>query len=226
VTRFSTGRLFAWFVLVGVLATSNYVVRFTNSGGQGKSGKSDTLYSYSSALSGLVFYALFFVFVYALAAVDIEELFALRRPKSWHEAAALCIAVLVGIYVWSGIVALLPLPQSPGQEQGLAPAHWQPQYWKAYVANFVVIAIVAPIVEELTFRGVGFALLRRYGLPVTIAVVGVTFGLAHGAIEGLLVFVPLGCALAYVRWRTDSAIPGMIVHALFNAIALLFVLTT
>jgi membrane protease YdiL (CAAX protease family) len=226
VTRFSTGRLVAWCVLVGALAASNYVVRFTGVGGGSGSDRSDTLYSYSSAVSGLVFYGIFFIFVYAIAAVDVRELFALRGPESWHEAAALCLAVLVGIYVWSGLVALLPLPQSPGDEQGLTPKHWEPEHLWAYLANFAVIAIVAPVIEELTFRGVGFALLRRFGLPVTIGVVGVTFGLAHGAVEGLLVFVPLGAALTYVRARTDSVYPGMIVHGVFNGIALLYVLTT
>jgi len=50
--------------------------------------------------------------------------------------------------------------------------------------------------------------------------VGLTFGLAHGLLEALLVLVPFGIALAYVRDRTDSVYPGMIVHGLFNGIAL------
>jgi len=38
----------------------------------------------------------------------------------------------------------------------------------------------------------------------------------------LPVIAGFGCVLAYVRARTDSAYPGMILHATFNLIALLF----
>jgi len=223
VTRFGTGRVVAWFVVVGALAAGNYVVRFTDTAGRGDR---DSLYLYSSALSGLLFYGVFFAFVYAIAAVDTEDLFALRRPESWHDAAALCLALVVGIYVWSFVISRLPLPESPSTEQGLTPTHWDPKYAGPYAANFVVIALVAPVIEELTFRGVGFRLLEPYGRVLAIVVVGITFGLAHGLVEGLLVLVPFGAGLAYVRMRTDSVYPGMIVHGFFNSVALLYVLTT
>ena len=34
--------------------------------------------------------------------------------------------------------------------------------------------------------------------------------------------IPFGAALAYVRDRTDSVYPGMVVHASFNAVALAY----
>jgi hypothetical protein len=54
----------------------------------------------------------------------------------------------------------------------------------------------------------------------SIIIVGFAFGLAHGLLEALLVLVPFGIVLAYLRDRTDSVYPGMIVHGLFNGIAL------
>jgi membrane protease YdiL (CAAX protease family) len=220
---YGAGRLSAWAILVGALATANYVVRFT---GAADRGTRDTLYSYSAAFSGLVFYGIFFAFVYAIAAVDTEELFALRRPTSWPRAAGWCLGILVSVYIWVGLVSLLPLPQSPSDEQGLAPQHWEPSHAGAYAANFVVIALVAPLVEELTFRGVGFRLLERFGLWLAVGVVGVVFGLAHGLLEGLIVLIPFGAALALMRARTDSVLPGMFLHAAFNSVSLLYVLTT
>jgi membrane protease YdiL (CAAX protease family) len=41
-------------------------------------------------------------------------------------------------------------------------------------------------------------------------------------VEALLVLVPFGIALAWLRDRTRSVIPGMTVHALFNGLALGF----
>jgi membrane protease YdiL (CAAX protease family) len=224
VGSFGSGRLIAWTVLVGALAVLNYATRFA--GGQSGGGRTE-LYTWSGAVAGAVFYAIFFAFVYAIAAVDTDELFALRRPESWSRAAGLSIGVFVAIYVWSFIVSQLPLPQSPGKEQGLTPTHWEPQFAKQYAANFVVIAGVAPFVEELAFRGVGYRLLlERYGRWIAIVGVGVAFGLAHGLVEGLLVLIPFGVGLAYLRDRTDSTIPGMVVHFAFNSIALLAVLAS
>ena len=119
-----------------------------------------------------------------------------------------------------GIVSALPLPESPGKEQGLTPTHWEPAHAGAFAANLVLFAVVAPIVEELTFRGLGQSLLRFLGRMPSIALTGIAFGLAHGLLEALIVLVPFGIALAWLRDRTRSIYPGMVVHGLFNGIAL------
>lgn len=222
-TRYSTGRLVAWAALVGALALANYLARFVGSGSSTTGGR-DSLYTYGAALSGLVFYAVFFALLYAIASGNTGDLFALRRPRALGEAAGLVVAIVVGVYVWEGIVSALPLPQSPSSEQGITPTHWEPSHAGAYAANFALIAVVAPFVEELTFRGVGFRLLdERYGRVLTLVAIGIAFGLAHGLVEGLIVLVPFGSALAYLRARSGSTVPGMIVHGLFNAIALAYV---
>ena len=74
--------------------------------------------------------------------------------------------------------------------------------------------------EELTFRGLGYSLLVRYGRWTAIVLVGVAFGLAHGLVEAFPFLAVFGSALAYLRSRVDSVYPGMIVHGLFNATAL------
>jgi membrane protease YdiL (CAAX protease family) len=218
-------RLGWWAALVAAIATLNYASRFA--GGTSGTGGRNELYTWSGAIAGAVFYGLFFSFVYAIAAVDTHELFALRGPTSWRRALGLCFAVIVAIYVWSFVVSKLPLPQSPGKEQGLTPTHWEPHFARQYAANFVVIAVLAPLVEELAFRGVGYGLLvTRVGRWAAIVCVGIAFGLAHGLVEGLLVLIPFGAALAYLRDRTDSVLPGMAVHCAFNAIALVVVIAS
>lgn len=218
--RWSTARVIGWLVIVCTLAAVNYAVRFT---GNSSADKRDALYLYSSAVSGLVFYGAFFAFVYAVAAVDTHELFALRRPRSIGRAAGLGVAVMVAIYILSA--ALAPFLNA-GKEQGLTPTHWEPRHAGAYAANFVVVAVVAPIVEELTFRGAGYGLLDQYGRLLTIIAVGILFGLAHGLVEALPVLTAFGILLTWLRSRTDSVYPGMVVHALFNAIALIAAVAT
>ncbi len=212
-------RLTFWVALVGAIATLNYASRFT--GGSASSNARNAVYSFSTFANGLVVYAFWLGLVLAIA-IDRWDLLALRRPRSWGSAAKLAVAAVVAIYALEVIISTLPLPQSPSKEQGLTPTHWEPAHAGAFAANVVLFAVVAPIVEELTFRGLGQSLLAFLGRWPSILLVGLAFGLAHGLLEALLVLVPFGVALAWLRDRTDSVYPGMIVHALFNGIALAF----
>jgi membrane protease YdiL (CAAX protease family) len=209
-------RLVSWIGLVGLIAILNYYARFSSSGSRSSR---DVIYSYSTFAGGMVLYAIWLGAV-LLIAFDRLDLLALRRPLSWGRAAGLAVGVLVAIYVWEIAVSVLPLPQSPGKEQGLTPSHWEPAHAGAFAANLVLFAVVAPFVEELTFRGVGQSLLRFLGRLPSILLVGLAFGLAHGLLEALIVLVPFGIALAWLRDRTTSVVPGMAVHGLFNGIAL------
>jgi uncharacterized protein len=206
-------RLAVWFTLVAALSALNYYGRLTDNSSDSVR---DAVYSYSTFANGLVLYALILGAVLAIAN-GRPDLFALRRPRG--NAVGLTLGLLGAIYVWELVVAALPI-ESPGNEQGLTPTGWEAAHAGAFAANCVLFVVIAPIVEELTFRGVGQSLLRFLGRPGSIAVIGVTFGLWHGLVEALVVLVPFGMALAYLRDRTRSVVPGMVVHALFNGAAL------
>ena len=83
-------------------------------------------------------------------------------------------------------------------------------------------AVVAPIVEELFFRGMLYPLLRRR-LPAWIAIG------ANAAIVAVLHFIPIllpmlflmGLLLTFVRARTNSVVPSILIHALNNAVFVL-----
>ena len=210
-------RLACWVALVTAIATLNYAARF--SGGGGSTSGRDAVYSWSTFANGMIVYAFWLGLVLAIA-IDRWDLLALRRPRSWSRAAGLAISAVLAIYAFEVVVSLIPLPQSPSHEQGLTPTHWEPAHARAFAANIVLFAIVAPIVEELTFRGVGQSLLAFLGRWPSMIVVGFAFGAAHGLVEALLVLVPFGIALAWLRDRTKSVLPGMVVHGLFNGIAL------
>jgi membrane protease YdiL (CAAX protease family) len=214
------GRLYAWLAFVGVFSAINYAARFS-------SGKPDknVLYTYGAAISGLIEVAVILAIVLLIArGRPKREYFALRRPPSWARAAGLSVLVLAGVFVFAGI--LEPFLK-PGQEQGLVPDKWEPAHAGAFVFNFVVVAVFAPVVEELTFRGLGFTLLlERFGRVAAVLLVGLLFGLAHGLVEALPVLAAFGAGLAYLRARTGSVYPGMVVHACFNALVLTLAVTT
>ena len=113
----------------------------------------------------------------------------------------------------------------PGNEQGLTPTRWEPDHAAAYVVNGIVICTWIPFVEELTYRGLGYAALERFGRWPAIAGVGLVFGLSHGLLTTLPVIVAFGCVLAWIRSETRSVFPGMLLHATFNLIALVAAVT-
>jgi len=207
-----SGRLLAWLTFVGFQILLNYSARAT----QGKPDR-NALYHWSTSLEGLLFYAIFLGIVLTISRGETRKLLALRAPRSWGQAAGIAATIAVAVIVLE--VALEPVLHA-GREQGLTPKHWQPAHAAAFAASFVVLALVAPFVEEATFRGLGYSLIAPYGQVLAIVAIGVLFGLTHGLVEALPVLVALGAGLAYLRARSDSLYPCVLVHAVFNAVAL------
>jgi membrane protease YdiL (CAAX protease family) len=206
------GRLVAWLALIGAQIVLNYAQRAS-------AGPPDrnAVYHWSTSGGALVFYTVFFGIVLLISREQTVELLALRRPRSWAQAAGIAAATMVGVIVLE--VVLEPFLHA-NREQGLTPKHWEPAHAAAFAASFLVLVFIGPFVEEATFRGLGFSLIAPYGQMLAIVGTGVLFGLAHGLVDGLPVLVALGIGLAYLRARSDSLYPGFIVHALFNALAL------
>lgn len=86
------------------------------------------------------------------------------------------------------------------------------------VAMLLVNAvIVAPIVEEVVFRGAVLGgLLSRWGALPALLVSSLVFGLVHCNMNAFLPLTVLGGVMGYVYLRTASLYPAVIYHALFN----------
>jgi membrane protease YdiL (CAAX protease family) len=212
------GRLIGWATLFGALSAINYASRAI----EGKP-PPDIFYRYSAAVSGFIQYGLILGVVLVLARPATRNRLALRQPNSWRRALLFALGALIIVYTVAA--ALEPLLHA-GKEQGLAPENWNPDRAPAFAANFVVVAGLAPIVEEITFRGLGFALLRRLGEWPAILLTGLAFGLAHGLVEGLPILAVFGACLAFLRSRTNSVYPGILAHSAFNAVALTVAVST
>ncbi|MFL5952995.1 MAG: CPBP family intramembrane glutamic endopeptidase [Gaiellaceae bacterium] len=208
-------RLALWLALVAFFIALQYLGR-TEGGPSG-----DPLYSWSFAIGSVVQEAVVLAIVLALAGFSLDRL-ALRLPERRWRALGLLIAAFVAIQVFGFVYSAIA---HPGNEQGLTPDRWEPRHAAAYIVNAAIICTLVPVTEELTFRGLGYSLLRPYGKWLAILGVGLLFGLSHGLLVSLPVLVFFGCALAWVREQTDSVVPGMIVHGAFNLIALVLAVT-
>jgi membrane protease YdiL (CAAX protease family) len=212
-------RLIGWAILVTVLALISYAANLATEGDPPE----DVLYRWSTAVGGLVQYAIILAVVLALARGIAPATLGLRRPESWRRAAGWILAALVAVWI---VGAILNLFLEAGEEQGLVPDSWDSDRAVPFAANFVVVALVAPVVEELTYRGLGFAAVRdALSAGAAVIVTALAFGLAHGLVVALPVLTIFGAILAWLRLRTESLYPPIILHALFNGAALIAAVT-
>ncbi|HET7454093.1 MAG TPA: CPBP family intramembrane glutamic endopeptidase [Solirubrobacterales bacterium] len=94
----------------------------------------------------------------------------------------------------------------------------------AWPVQVLLIAIAAPISEEICFRGMLFGGLRRSLARIPAALLaGLVFGGLH-ALTGVSAVPPLmvfGFILSLLYEKTGSIVPGILLHMLNNCVALL-----
>ncbi len=97
-----------------------------------------------------------------------------------------------------------------------------PDQWWLVVMTSLAIVVVAPIGEELLFRGLIFRGLLLDYRPISAVLLSATlFGLAHMAPSRFVYATLVGIILSIVVLRTESVLPGIASHAAFNAMPIL-----
>ena len=86
------------------------------------------------------------------------------------------------------------------------------------VLTFALVAVVAPVLEEVLFRGVVLgALARKVGTWGAIVASAAVFSLLHLDLWSLLPFAVLGIGLGWLAARGRSLWPAVLAHFLYNA---------
>jgi uncharacterized protein len=133
------------------------------------------------------------------------------RPSAlkWMAAAVGAYLLFAALYV-----AFVVEPEQKDIAEGFG----------AVPVQVLLIAFVAPVSEEVCFRGMLFGGLRER-LPTLAAALisGLIFGALH-AVTGISAVPPLamfGFVLALLYEKTGSIVPGILLHVLNNSVALL-----
>ena len=93
------------------------------------------------------------------------------------------------------------------------------------VLLILIVAIGAPIVEELFYRGLFLRSLQRQ-FPVWAAIVlcGLGFGASHFELLALPALSAFGMLLAWLAWRNKRLGPAIMAHLTFNSLTVWFLL--
>lgn len=86
------------------------------------------------------------------------------------------------------------------------------------------VVVLAPIFEEIIFRGLVFSTLRaKFGFSISMIGSAIIFALAHGYEPiAFLTVLWSGMLWAWTYERTGSVIPGMCAHAINNGLVVYF----
>jgi membrane protease YdiL (CAAX protease family) len=85
-----------------------------------------------------------------------------------------------------------------------------------FILMLLMGGVVVPIGEELLFRGILFAWLRRWGLPLSVILSSLVFGIFHGFSVVFFTAAILGAMLALLYEWSGSLWPPIIAHSANN----------
>lgn len=209
------------FSLVGVLLAPA-------SGGEQQPMSSGEL-TFALAFSIVIQLGLFAVSIVPLLAKGWfgRALWGSTRPLSWAWGLAVGVLATIAAYVVMTILGLVFAPDAPVEQQimedalrGGAPA----------VLAILVAVLLAPVTEEVVFRGTLFRSLRgRIGVWPAALLSGLIFTVIHVevvtsqplALTGLFL---LGVSFAIALQKTGSLIVPIVAHATFNTTSVVMAL--
>tara|TARA_Y100001970_G_scaffold208295_1_gene253817 strand:+ start:2721 stop:3584 length:864 start_codon:yes stop_codon:yes gene_type:complete len=86
---------------------------------------------------------------------------------------------------------------------------------------FFLACIVAPVCEEIIFRGFVYKLVKsRYTIKHAIIINSILFGIIHFDPSAIVPATILGISLSIIRHKTENVICTIIMHSLHNIFAL------
>ena len=96
--------------------------------------------------------------------------------------------------------------------------------WKDRLVIGFFAVVLAPVVEELLFRGIFFTVLRDLGLQrLSWWGTSVVFGFIHGNVAAFLPLCVLGAFFAWLYQRTGNLASSIAAHSVFNLIPFVLV---
>ncbi len=142
--------------------------------------------------------------------------------RSFHRSAFGWLAIaFLAYYALAILYAVIfnppeeELPKDLGAQEGVGLA----------IATAILLIVVAPVAEEIFFRGFLYQAFRNsFGVWPGAALSGLIFGFIHFEFFKLVQLAILGVILALLFERTRSLWPPIMLHALNNTLAFIYLM--
>lgn len=90
------------------------------------------------------------------------------------------------------------------------------------VLALITVSIIAPLAEEIVFRGILYRLVRRtWGIPHAFTISTLVFAIVHFQPWFMLGLVGVGFIMAFVYQATGSVLAAAVTHMVYNAVSLI-----
>lgn len=177
---------------------------------------------YAGTITGLVMAIIFTVGVYVIALRPYNLSWRAVGFNTFHTSywKSILFWTSLLIVVSVGIVILMELLGGTTENTKTESLQNNMRIWTILIA-FVSAAIISPIYEEIFYRGFLYRWFRvKWGVSAGILLSSFVFMLVHIPTYNTLPINFLsGVIFSWTYEKTGSLYPGMIIHAVFNGIA-------
>ena len=175
-----------------------------------------------AVVTQFVWWAILLSFMYAVITVKYRLPFGdsigwRRLDRPGIHTVLYCWGGVALAFSIGGIAQVIPMPTEPLPiEELLKDRH-------AVLVFAVFGVLIAPPVEEMSFRGFLYPVVERsYGKSAAVLVTSAIFSVLHGLQYGwhwqiLLLLLYVGIVFGVLRARTGSLVPSTLVHCAYNA---------
>ncbi|MBR2123311.1 MAG: CPBP family intramembrane metalloprotease [Lachnospiraceae bacterium] len=152
-----------------------------------------------------------------LTPASFREMFPVRRIR----VSSLLLTILATVLIYPAVMVinLITLLVTTNRAVEIGAVAMELPVWQ----SVLLIGIIGPAFEELTFRGYLYQNLSAKGRTVAACFISALFfGIAHGNLNQACYAFFFGVFLAFLARATGSVTAGFFSHALFNSLEVLF----
>ena len=182
----------------------------------------EKIYLIIGFLSPVIFYLYGNISVVLLLlyyALNLKNRFVLNK-KDIKRTLKYFVAFLPVIFIMSFLCKLMLFEY---EEQKLV-LEIKKNFYNNLFFNFFLIIIVAPIIEEIVFRGLFYKTLKNFIPFVQASIISsLIFAIIHENILSLTILFLLSLYLTCIYERTNSILYPILTHSIFNFLNLLLI---
>ena len=182
----------------------------------------EKIYLIIGFLSPVIFYLYGNISVVLLLlyyAFNLENKFVLNK-KDIKRTLKYFVAFLPVIFIMSFLCKLMLFEY---EEQKMV-VEIKKNFYNNLFFNFFLIIIVAPIIEEIVFRGLFYKTLKNFIPFVQASIISsLIFAIIHENILSLTILFLLSLYLTCIYERTNSILYPILTHSIFNFLNLLLI---